>query len=111
MTLDGRGNSPVAWNHEVLFCVRDDNEIVGVLCYEHQETANQFWISLVYVEPTSRKQGVYSALYAELITRAKDAKATRIVGSAHAENKAMQAVMGKFGRRLVTLTYEDLLEV
>ena len=111
LTPEGRGDSPVRHKTEVLFAVRDDNEIVGVLCFEKVEQFNQFWISLGYVEPTSRKQGVYTALYAELITRAKDEKVSRIVGSVRADNKPMQKVMVKLGRKLVDLIYEDLFDV
>ena len=110
MTPEGRGNSPVHAKTEVLFAAHEDGEIVGVLCFDKVESLNQFFVSLGYVEPTSRKKGVYTALYAELMTRAKDEKISRIVGTVRAENKAMQQVMGKLGRKLVDLVYEDRFE-
>ena len=110
MTPDGRGDSPVTWKNEVLFAVRDDGEIVGVLCYEHQEPVNAFEVTLAYVEPTSRKQGVYSELYAALIAKAKERAVIRIGVTANADNRAMLEVLAKLNSRLVSFSYETLLD-
>jgi L-amino acid N-acyltransferase YncA len=108
-TPDWQGFSPVDATDQVLYAEREDGEIIGVLAYQHYEPFGQFYVKLGYVEPTSRKQGVYRALYEALLKRATPDKVSRITSSVHVDNVTMQEVMKRLGRPLVGLTYETLV--
>jgi hypothetical protein len=70
----------------------------------------QFEIALAYVEPTSRKQGVFADMFAALKEKAKHDRVARIACAVHAEDAAMQAAMARLGGQVVALTYETLIE-
>ena len=98
------GGICIAWDHEALVALVDDTP-AGVLSYNFSEWQNCFWVNLGYVLPEYRKQGVYRALWAELITRAQTAGALTIEGSTHVDNKALQRVASKLGRAPSSITY------
>jgi RimJ/RimL family protein N-acetyltransferase len=108
-TPDGQGFCPVDGNDQVLYAEREDGEIIGVLAYQHYGPLGQFYVKLGYVEPTSRKQGVYRALYEALLKRAATDKIGRITSTVSVENVAMQEVMKRLGRPLVGLAYETMV--
>ena len=108
MTPDLRGDSPVAWTQQVLFYARED-EIVGVLCFSHDDVCNAYVLSLAYVEPTSRRQGVFRVLWQELVKRASEAGVSRVMANIHESNNvAMAAMYTGAGATLVSRTYELL---
>lgn len=109
LTPEGRADLGALPTTEVLYAARDDGELVGVLCWDRCDAASQWSVALGYVEPTSRKQGVYHELWAALIERARHEGVARIIGSVHPDNQPMRAVMEKLGRHLASLTYEALL--
>jgi RimJ/RimL family protein N-acetyltransferase len=108
LTSEWVGYSPVGFDNEVLYAVRGsgaDAEIIGVLCYMVLKDVQNIHVTLGYVEPTSRGQGAYRAMWDALMARAKAAGIVKVVGVVHPANKAMQGVMQKLGRKLVGLTY------
>ena len=108
-TPDGQGFCPVEANDQVFYAEREDGEIIGVLAYQHYEPLGQFYVKLGYVEPTSRRQGVYRALFEALLKRAVADKISRITSTVAVDNVAMQEVMKRLGRPLVGLAYETLV--
>ncbi len=103
------GVCPVDWHNEVLHYERDDGEIVGVLCWQHDDVTNAFVVSLGYVEPTSRRRGVFRELYAELRQRADAKGVGRIAFQVHPMNVGAIEVVKKLGVGLAVLTYETIL--
>ena len=45
-TPDLRGDCPIDWHNQVLHYERDDGEIVGVLCFGHDDVTNAYVMSL-----------------------------------------------------------------
>ena len=93
LTPEGRGDAPFDAASEVLYAEQPDGEVVGVVCF--RRSVARFQVSLVYVEPTSRKQGVFAALLDALKRQAREARIGRISGDVHPDNEAMQAVMAR----------------
>ena len=102
------GVCPVDSRNEVLHYARD-GEIVGVLCWQRDDVTNAFVVSLGYVEPTSRRRGVFRELYAELRQRADAKEVGRIVFQVHPMNVGAIEVVKKLGAGLSVLTYETIL--
>ena len=91
-TPDGDGVSPVKPDNEVLFAVSDDNDVVGVLAYALDAPANAYDVTLAYVEPSSRKRGVFKALIAQL---QKLAREDRVRPHRAASRRRERAVPGR----------------
>ena len=109
MTPDLRGDCPVAWTSQVLYAEREDGELVGVLCWVHDDVTNAYVVSLGYVEPTSRRRGVFRELFVALRTRAAEQNIWLIVLQAHAHNGAAHEVLKRLGIPLASLVYETVL--
>ena len=108
-TPDGVAHAPFGASTEALYAEREDGEIVGVLVFD-RHARRQLEIALAYVEPTSRKQGVFAELFAALKEKAKYDRVARIVCAVHAEDPAMQAVMARLGGQVAALTYETVID-
>jgi len=81
---------------QIIYAVDDkDNDVVGVLCFRIELGVAE--ISLVYVEPASRRQGVatgmMNCLNTKMISKGINRKATSI----RAANEVAKIVLGKFG--------------
>ena len=109
LTPDLRGDCPVAWTSQMLFAEREDCEIVGVLCWVHDDITNAFVVSLGYVEPTSRRRGTFRELYAVLQKRASEQNISRIVFQVHTENATAQEVLKRLDLPVTSLVYEAIL--
>lgn len=101
-----RGGFPAQWSDRVIY-VEDDatGEAVGVLTFSHQQERNTFYVTLGYVEPASRGQGIYRMMWNELVEIARHEGITRIEGETHKDNNEMHAVMKALGRRPVSVSY------
>ena len=109
LTPDLRADCPVSWTNRVLFAAREDGEIVGALCFHYDEIVNAFTVTLGYVEPTSRRQGVFRQLWDALLARAAAEKITRVFTLAHVNNGVMQDVMKRLGQPIASLGYETII--
>ena len=101
------GACPVDGEHEVLYAAREDGEIVGVLCFAVR--CSHLQISLGYVEPTSRRQGVYGALYAAVLDLARTRDVRRVISQVHPDNQVARRVEFQLHRQLASLTYETIV--
>ena len=108
-TPDGQGSCFVEPEDQVLYAVREDDEVIGVLAFRHFEPLGMFYVKLGYVEPTSRRQGVYRALYEALLDRAAKQKVFRVTSTVHVDNVAMHEVMKRLVNPVVALSYETML--
>jgi GNAT superfamily N-acetyltransferase len=102
----GVGVCPVRANSEVLYAIAKESDVVGCLVWEHDVVSGQATVTLAFVEPSSRKRGVFKALLAALIARYKDAPCTRIALAVEAENKVGQAALRHTGVQPATILYD-----
>ena len=110
LTPDLRADCPVGPTTQVLYVDRDeDREIIGVLCYDFDAGSRQITVTLAYVEPTSRRNGVYRELWAELQRRAVELNALRITHIVHTGNMVMREVLQRLGQSVAGLSYETLV--
>ena len=110
LTPDLRADWQSGANSQVLYADRDeDREIVGVLCFVVDDATQHLTVTMAYVEPTSRRQGVYRELWAALLHRAAELKAARVTLAVHVDNVVMHEVMKRLGQPVVGLTYETLV--
>ena len=103
-TPEGDGLSPVKPDDEVLFAASPEGDIVGVVAYGVSDGVCE--VSLVYVEPSSRKRGVFKALLGALRETAKARGATRVVVEAPIENAPFQAIMRRLNSPAVSVVFE-----
>lgn len=103
-TPEGQGFCPVEREDHVLYAGRDEGEIVGVLCFHEQFSA--IVITLAYVEPTSRRQGVWRLLYAALGARGKLTSINRVSCWVHVDNVAAHEALKHMGKLVVGVMYE-----
>jgi GNAT superfamily N-acetyltransferase len=101
-TPEGSAHTPFA-SSQAFYAEEDDGEIVGVLVFDRQGR-RQFDVTLAYVEPTSRRQGVFAELFAALKAKAKQDRVARIVCAS--ADQAMQAVMARLGGQVAGVVYE-----
>ena len=106
LTPDLMGTCPVSSASEVLYAVSQDSDIVGVLTWEHHRDWGVFEVTLGYVEPSSRKQGVFSALYGALLDAARKAGASSIRFQLHPANTVARAVLLKRKGQVASVLYE-----
>lgn len=64
LTPDNQGLPPYSAASQVLYAVSDESDIVGVLVFAVE--AGALALQLIYVEPTSRRQGVAAAMLEKL---------------------------------------------
>jgi len=111
LSPDYRGVCPVDWHNKALYaCAGDEGEVVGVLTYQHDDVCNAYVVSLAYVEPTSRKQGVFRALWSALLDRAKEKNVSRVILEVSVRNAAAKAAMGRLGAEPERVVYELVRE-
>lgn len=106
LSPDRVGIPPVDEQTQVIYARSAEGDIVGVLLYKHHEYRCVYEITLSYVEPSSRKQGVYRAMFAALTARAKDRAITRIVTTVTANANSHISAFNRLKGHLATVTYE-----
>ena len=104
----GQGVCPTKETDEVVFAVSNEGDIVGFIAFE--VTPDAAVLKLSYVEPSSRRKGIYTELFTEVVKLAKTRGLLRLQSSIGLDNKAMQAVMRHTGRQIVTTLFELSLE-
>jgi predicted acetyltransferase len=107
LTPEGLAVSPVQEEDEVLYAISKEGDIVGALAFRQKIDA--ITTSLSYVEPSSRRKGVYTLMFNELLVRAKERAIVHLHSEVSVENKTMQAVLRHTGRNAVSLLFEMTL--
>ncbi|MCO5157839.1 MAG: GNAT family N-acetyltransferase [Aquamicrobium sp.] len=105
MTLDQISFPYAATDAEVLFADLH-NETVGCLLWRHSAGTQTFHVTMAYVEPSSRKKGVFKELVQSLKKLAKQRQVTRISFEFGAGNDVAEDVMEAIGARLSSVVYE-----
>jgi GNAT superfamily N-acetyltransferase len=95
LTPDRIGMPPFNEKSEVIYAASADDDIVGVVAFERGACGN-VTIQAAYVEPSSRRQGVFKAMHQELAARVYAEGYTRISAEVPADTVAA-AVFAKLG--------------
>ncbi|CAA2141516.1 GNAT family N-acetyltransferase [Hyphomicrobium sp. ghe19] len=98
-TPEGLAVCPVSADCECLYAYSDADDIVGALAFKYDKAQDANVIVLAYVEPSSRKRGVFTALLTELKNRSggSESSAGRILITVPADNKIGTEVAAKLG--------------
>lgn len=96
-TPDQDAVSPVGPGDEVIYAIGNDGDIVGVLTFKAGERPGVARITLAYVEPSSRKRGVFKDLVTELRRLCKERGLTRIDGLVAPQNNLAQYAVKELG--------------
>ena len=103
-TPDGDGSSPVMADDEVVYALGDgQDDIIGVLAFDLTRVIT---VKLVYVEPSSRRRGVFKAMLSLLNEIARTRGVERIHMCAPIENGPFQAVLMRMGGPTVAVVYD-----
>lgn len=103
------GGIPFSWEMNA-FYAEEDGKVVGFLIYKVQEWDHCLFISHGYVQPAYRGRGIYRALWEKAVELAREKQLISITGITHWENKEMQAVMERLGRKPASIGYEYRLD-
>lgn len=103
------GVSPVAPDDEVFHAVSADGDIVGVLSWSAPTNSGVFKITIAYVEPTSRRKGVFKALMNALREIATQDKIVRITTEIAPMNAIAKAAFGQVGLKPSTVVYDQYM--
>ena len=107
-TPDGVAQSPVLATDEVLYAVSTDGDIVGALAFRAEDEA--ICVHLSYVEPSSRRRGIYRQMFEALMERARASGIRKITSEVAFDNKVMHDVLRRTGRHPVAWVYEITVE-
>lgn len=100
--------NPINWDDEAIYATHNDGEIVGVLCWAHQEWNKVAVIRFGYVKPEYRRQGIYGFLHADFMDAAKEKKVLRISSATFIRNIPVRGAALKRGdfEHKVTLEHD-----
>lgn len=93
---------PVSDKDAGIYGVSPEGDIVGVLCFTEIRPKISCNVTLCYVEPSSRNQGLFTKMYGLLRS-----KFTVIGLSAHVSNPAAKHIAIKYGMSADSVTYLD----
>lgn len=105
LTPDNVGSPPIYPDSEVLYAVGPDGDIVGVMVWHRDERTGHYHVTLGYVEPSSRRQGVFTSLFEALRKFALESGVQRIV-TVTAGHQSVVAVLSGLGGVRTQVTYE-----
>lgn len=91
------------WDNKAIVAFHQDRA-VGVIAYSPIEYRKSIWITLSYVREEYRRQGIYSQLFAALVTKAAELKAVGIEGGISIKNTEMLAASDKMNRKRMYIT-------
>ena len=105
-TPEHDGVSPVLASNEVLYTYNAEGELLGCLAWSSDIAAGEAKVTLAYVEVTSRKTGIFKALWVAFKQRLQKDDIERITLQVGVENKVMQAVLRHVECVPVSFTYD-----
>ena len=109
-TPERLGTSPVGWSNELYYATLAEGEVVGVLAWEQVPQLGALVVTLAYVEPSSRRRGVYKELFAALVEHAKKRGVRKIIHQIGVENATARSVMLATKAILTSQTFEHDIE-
>lgn len=107
LTIAGHNHKCVSFNYDQKAIVALDGPvIVGLMLIEDCKWKNSLMVVLGYVVPTYRRKGIYTELWNRAVEKAQELERVLIEGATYIDNRVMQAVMDKHGRKAVSINYE-----
>lgn len=106
ITPDGVGIPPINADSEVLYAISEDGDIVGVIAWDHNLDEDAYELTLAYVEPSSRRRGVFKELFAAMRERAYTNGVSRIVSKVPVTSPVALEVFDRVGGSQALITYE-----
>jgi len=106
VTPDGVGVPPLQPDTEVLYAISKDGDIVGVLTWDHNKQENAYEVTLAYVEPSSRRRGVFRELFNALCERAYTNGVLRVVSKVPVSSPSAIEAFSRVGGNKTAITYE-----
>ena len=106
-TPEHMGTPAFGPSSEVLVaCHAEDQDVIGVLVWDHDRDRATFNIRLAYVEPSSRQRGVFTELLVRLIDIATDRGILSIFATVSADDAVGHAVLKAGKLKPVSVEYE-----
>ena len=103
-TAEGDGSPPVRPDDEVIYVLGDgEYDVIGVLAFDHTLALT---VRMVYVEPSSRRRGVFKAMLADLQEIGRTRGVDRILMPAPVENVPFAAVLKHMGGPTIAVVYD-----
>ena len=84
----------------------EEGEALGVIVFRYKPNIPVMQIVLSYVEPSSRRNGLYTSLMNSLVKRAEDQGIVSILSTVSMANASMQKLMHKMSRAPTAVLYE-----
>lgn len=106
LTPDRDGLPPYEANSELIYAVSQDEDIVGVLVWTTLPQQSAFSVQLAYVEPSSRRRGVFKAMFEELRRRAARQGIERVLLPLTPQNVTGAAVAKRLGGTPALILHE-----
>ena len=106
LTPDGDAVCPVTSESEVLYAISAEEDVVGVIAWSSDDKTGVARVALAYVEPSSRRKGVFKALLAELTKCAAARHLDKIALTVGLANKDAQAMLRHMDRPPAALTFD-----
>jgi hypothetical protein len=96
VTPDGLAVCPVTADCECVYAYEQNDDILGAVAFRYVRELDALEVVLAYVEPSSRKRGVFTALLADLKARFQET-VSQIIVSVPAANGTGLAAVQKLG--------------
>ena len=84
----------------------EEGEALGVIVFRYKMSAPAMQVVLSYVEPSSRRNGLYTRLMNALVKRAEEQRIVSILSTVSTVNASMLKLMQKMGRAPTAVLYE-----
>ena len=99
-----KGVPAFAGDHEVLYVLAEEGDVIGALTYEASRDSAVYTVSMAYVEHSSRKRGVFRAMLNSLRLRAAGANVHYVICDLHVTNTDSLKTFSKLGAKHVSTT-------
>ncbi len=99
-TVDGLSLG-VDFHDEVFYATAEEGDVIGVLPFYHD--GNRCTVRFAYVEPSSRKEGVFRAMWDALMQRLNEG--TEVTFEVSTFNEGMAELARRLGGRALALRY------
>ena len=85
---------------------QEGGEVLGVIVFRYRPNVPMMQVVLSYVEPSSRRNGLYTRLMNALVKRAEEERIVSILSTVSTVNASMLKLMQKMGRAPTAVLYE-----
>lgn len=99
-----KGIPPCTGDHEVLYVMAEEGDVIGVLTFEASKESAVYIISTAYVEPSSRRQGIFKAMLDTLFVRATKVGVMHVLCTLPLSNVEGLKTFTKVGAKSISTT-------